>query len=137
MNNSNFGCECKNNADNCTFTPIFHEIEELSYAKKYQNIFDPNISCFASSKFSERQIEEEYRSKISSLDQHDEYSDANKNSLKIFLYEKVKTKKINEKDSIKNIEQITKDEEANPNTKTIEFDETLAYSVKCLAIKKD
>ena len=68
MNNSNFGCECKNNADNCTFTPIFHEIEELSYAKKYQNIFDPNISRFASSKFSERQIEEEYRSKISSLD---------------------------------------------------------------------
>lgn len=46
--------------------------------------------------------------------------------------------KIHEKDSIKNIEQITKDEEANPNTKTIiEFEETLAYSVKCLAIKKD
>ena len=105
MNNSNFGCECKNNADNCTFTLIFHEIEELSYAKKYQNIFDPNISRFVSSKFSERQIEEEYRNKISSLDQHDEYFDAKKNSLKIqkksgrccFLYEKVKTKKYTKK----------------------------------------
>lgn len=55
----------------------------------------------------------------------------------LFSLWKGQNKKIHEKDSIKNIEQITKDEEANPNTKTIEFDETFAYSVKCLAIKKD
>ena len=46
MNNSNFGYDCRNNADNCTFISIFHKIEELSYTKKYQNIFDPNISVF-------------------------------------------------------------------------------------------
>ena len=33
MNNSNFGYDCQNNADNCFFAPIFDEPEELSYAK--------------------------------------------------------------------------------------------------------
>ena len=40
MNNSNFGYNCRNNADNCFLQPIYDEIEELSYAKGYQNIFD-------------------------------------------------------------------------------------------------
>ena len=38
LNNSNFGFDCRNNADNCFFNPIFDEIEELSYARRYQNI---------------------------------------------------------------------------------------------------
>ena len=33
MKNSNFGYDCRNNADNCFFAPIFDELEELSYAK--------------------------------------------------------------------------------------------------------
>ena len=40
MNNSNFAYDCRNNVDNCSFTLILDEIEELSYAKRYQNIFD-------------------------------------------------------------------------------------------------
>ena len=35
MNNSNFGFYCRNNANNCFFQPIYDEIEELSYARKY------------------------------------------------------------------------------------------------------
>ena len=35
MNNSNFGFDCRNNANNCCFQPIYDEIDELSYAKKY------------------------------------------------------------------------------------------------------
>ena len=46
LNNSNFGCDCRDNADNCFFNPIYDEIEELSHAKKYQNIFDQIISDF-------------------------------------------------------------------------------------------
>ena len=32
---TNFDFDWRNNADNCFFNPIFDEIEELSYAKKY------------------------------------------------------------------------------------------------------
>ena len=46
MNNLNFGFDCRNNANNLFFQPIYDEIEELSYAKKYQNVFDQDISDF-------------------------------------------------------------------------------------------
>ena len=44
MNNSNFGYDYQNNADNCFFQPIYDKIEELSYETRYQNVFDKNIS---------------------------------------------------------------------------------------------
>ena len=40
LNNSNFGYDCRNNLDNCTFIPIFDELQEVSYLKKYYNYFD-------------------------------------------------------------------------------------------------
>ena len=73
MNNWNFGYNCRNNADNCNFSPIFDEIEELSYAKRYQNIFYENISDFVSSELLERQVEEEFLDKICTIDQQDEF----------------------------------------------------------------
>ena len=39
MDNSNLGYDYRNNADNCISTPIFNEIEELSYTKRFQNVF--------------------------------------------------------------------------------------------------
>ena len=60
MNNSNFGYDCQSNADNCFFHPIYDGIEELSYAKRYQNVFHQGISEFVSSEILERQIEEEF-----------------------------------------------------------------------------
>ena len=44
MNNSNFDYDCRNNADNYFFQPIYNKIKELSYAKYYQNVFDWEIS---------------------------------------------------------------------------------------------
>ena len=44
MNNLNFGYDCRNNQDNCFFQPIYNEIEELSYAKCYQNVFDQQVT---------------------------------------------------------------------------------------------
>ena len=78
MNNSNFGYDCKNNADNCFFQPIYDEIEEFFYTKKYQNVFDQEISNFVSSEILERQLEEEYLNKCAKLDPQDEYFDAKK-----------------------------------------------------------
>ena len=39
MNNTNFGYDCCNNANNCYFSPIYDELEELMHAKRYQNVF--------------------------------------------------------------------------------------------------
>ena len=83
MNNSNFGYNCRNNADNCFFNPIFDDKEELSYAKKYQNIFDQDIAEFVSSEHLEHQIEEEFSNKIAALDPQDVYYEARKNSLEL------------------------------------------------------
>ena len=58
MNNSNFGYDCRNNSDNCVFGPVFDELEELGYAKHYQNPFDPESFEFVSSNFLEREINE-------------------------------------------------------------------------------
>ena len=76
MNNSNFGFDCRNNANNCFFQPIYDEIEELSDAKKYLNVFDQDIGDFISSEILERQLEEEYLNKFAKLDPQDEYFDA-------------------------------------------------------------
>ena len=46
MNNANFGCNCRNNAHNYFFTPVFDE--ELSYLKCHPNVFYPEISEFLS-----------------------------------------------------------------------------------------
>ena len=83
MNNPNFGYDCHNNADNCYFSPIYDEIDELSYAKRYQNVFYQSIGNFVSSEILEWQIEEEFLNKIGKLDQNDDYYEARKNSLKI------------------------------------------------------
>ena len=62
MNNSNFGHDCRNNADNCIFQPIYNKIEELLL---------------------ERQIEEEFLNKLYALNTQDEFYKARKNSLEI------------------------------------------------------
>ena len=35
MNNSNFGYDCRNNLDICEFVPIFDELKEVTYLKRY------------------------------------------------------------------------------------------------------
>ena len=124
MNNWNFGYNRRNNADNCNFSPIFDEIEELSYAKRYQNIFDENISDFVSSELLDRQVEDEFLDKICTIDQQDEFYSTKKIISKftkkkeldaVYSIKKSRQKK-HKKDSIKTIEQKTK--EAEKDTKT-------------------
>ena len=47
--NSNSGYDCRKSADNCFFNPIYDEFKELSYFKKYRNVFNKSISDFVSS----------------------------------------------------------------------------------------
>ena len=131
MDNVNFGYDCRNNADNCYFSPIYNELEELMYAKRYQNIFDQSMSEFVLSEYPERQIQEEFSSKIARLDSNNEYYDSRKNSLEIpkkknlILYFPCKNcgKKSIKKNTIKEVDEKIKDEEKCPKTKSIiEFD---------------
>ena len=64
MNSANFGWGCRNNADDCYFSSIYHEIDELLYVKRYQNVFDQSICYFVLSEILERQIEEEFPDKV-------------------------------------------------------------------------
>ena len=113
MNNANFGYDCRNNADNCYFSLIYDEIDELSFANF---IFDQGISDFVSSEILESQIEEEYLNEIANLDPNDAYFEARKSSLEIqqkkeidllFSMKKSRQKKT-QKNSIKDIDEKQK-----------------------------
>ena len=39
LNNSNFGIDCRSNIDNRTLEPIYDEISEIAFIKRYENIF--------------------------------------------------------------------------------------------------
>ena len=39
LNNSNFGIDCRSNIDNRTLEPIYDEISEIAFIRKYENIF--------------------------------------------------------------------------------------------------
>ena len=40
FNNSNFGIDCRNNIDNCIIEPLYDDINEISYIKKFTSIFN-------------------------------------------------------------------------------------------------
>ena len=64
MNNSNFGCDCRNNLDNCKFVPIFDESKEITYINRYYNIFDSKISEFVTADLLKADIEEKYNNQL-------------------------------------------------------------------------
>ena len=43
MNNVNFGFDCGNNANNTKFEPVIDEMEEISYIKRFYNLFESEI----------------------------------------------------------------------------------------------
>ena len=40
LNNSNFGIDCRSNFDSRTLEPIYDELGEIAFIKKYDDIFD-------------------------------------------------------------------------------------------------
>ena len=73
MNNANFGFDCRNDADSLKFDPLIDEINELTYIKKYHNLFDPKIKNFVSSKILEDHIEKEYTENLFKIKEDDPY----------------------------------------------------------------
>ena len=76
MNNVNFGFDCRNNANNLKFEPLIDEINELTYIKKYYNLFDSKIENFVNSKILERNINQEFEQEIALIKQGDPFKNA-------------------------------------------------------------
>ena len=81
LNNSNFGCDCRNNLDNCQFIPIFDDLQEVSYIKKYYNFFDPAVKSFVTADLIKQDIEQTYLDRLNKIEQDDPYYEAKKNAV--------------------------------------------------------
>ena len=76
MNNANFGYDCWDNANNAKFQPIIEEVNEITYIKKYYNLFNNRVSKFVNSDVLEQQIKEQFEQNISSVKHDDPYKTA-------------------------------------------------------------
>ena len=61
LNNANFGYDCRNDLDNCTFQPIRDEINELSFIKRYHsNLYNKDLEQFITAKVLQEDINERF-----------------------------------------------------------------------------
>ena len=67
LSNANFDCNCRNNFDNCFFEPISDKIAEITYIKKYYNLFEKLYSSFVRSDLIKAEIEKTYNDKYQQL----------------------------------------------------------------------
>ena len=81
LSNSNFGCNCRNNIDNCSLMPINDELD-ISYLKRYESVFDKQTSEFVNCDLIEQEIENEFNQNLLRL-KFDKHYDSRANSLKI------------------------------------------------------
>ena len=75
MNNANFGFDCKNNANNTKFEAIIEEIGEITYIKKYYNLFDCQVANFVKRDVLEQNIKEEFDQKMTMIKENDPFKD--------------------------------------------------------------
>ena len=76
MNNANFRYDCRNNANNTKSEPIIDEINEVSYIKKYYNLFDKKFDKFVRSEVLERQNQDEYEQELVQIWEDDPFKNA-------------------------------------------------------------
>ena len=75
LNNSTFGYDCRNNLDNCTFVPIFEELNEVTYLKKYYSLYDQKIYKFVSGNLMKQDTEEQYNDAIQKISKDDPFGE--------------------------------------------------------------
>ena len=144
MNNANFGFDCSNNANNTKLESIIDEMNEISYIKKYYNLFDHKVEKFVSSNILEKNIIDEYNQAVSEVRLDDPFKNAhlreientrntNLDGLKC-LEEKEKKSK---KRKMKEIETRVEDALKNKKIKTmIDFDKSECNRIKSILVKR-
>ena len=146
MNNANFGFDCRNDANNLKFDPLIDEMNEITYIKKYHNLFDPKIKKFVSSKILEDHIEKEYTDELFKIKDDDPFKDLRLTHLKneklkqldgveCFKRQERKRKKRIKKDDLDlRTEKLLQDRRIKT---MIDFEYNASNSIKSLAIKKN
>ena len=101
LNNSNFGIDCRNNIDNGILEPIYDEVSEIAYFKKFDNIFDnEKYVQFSEANIVTQEVNEKYNWLILNLDKNDPTYLSRK-----YLYE---LRRKRNSDSIKTMEEHKK-----------------------------
>ena len=144
LNNSDFGYDCRNNIDNCTFVPIFDELQDVSYLKKYYSYFNPAIKDFVSEDVILEEINQNYLDRLNKLKSTDRFYLVKKASIEenwkteLEALESYKKKKRTSKKR-KSLVEYNDYKDAisqNPNIKSIiNFDIDQANSIKSLAVQ--
>ena len=68
LNNVNFGIYCRNNINNCHFEPIYGEINEITYIKQFDSIFDnEKYRDFSDVNLMKEEVNEKYNQLILAL----------------------------------------------------------------------
>ena len=146
MNNANFESDCRNNADNANFIPIFDEINEIYSLQKYYSLVDPKIDNFVSGKLVEDYVNEKFTNQLHKLDKNDPFYEIKLTSLKQEQQEGLEAaKKLNEKrKNLKRKVTITdyfdrmKEVNEKVNVKSlIEFDHQNSNSIKAVIVKQN
>ena len=125
MNNTNFGYDWRNNANNGKFEPIIDEVNEITYIKKYYNLFDSKISNFVNSDVLEQEIEQNLNSVKN-----------NNKDLEALEFLKKNERKSKKRKLTSDVE--TKLEDAFKNKKIkimIDFDKNECNCIKSIAVK--
>ena len=144
MNNANLGYDCRNNLDNCQFVPIFDELKEVTYLKRYYNYFDQKVKLFKTSKLIQTDIEEKYNDSMTRLSKDDKFyemasaikSERNESLDSLESFDK-KNKRIKKKQTIINYAERKEIAYKNNKIKSIiDFDEEQTNSIKSLAVAK-
>ena len=144
LNNSNFGYNCRNNLDNCTFIPIFDELQEVSYFKKYYNYFDPKVKDFVTSNLIKKEIEDTYLDRLNKIRAEDKFYEVKKSAVEnekaceLDVLETFEAKKKKSKKRKSLVEYTSYKEAIHTNNKiksVTEFDNEQSNSIKSLAIE--
>ena len=146
LNNANFGYDCKNNLDNCTFEPIRDEIGEIRYIRKYNNVFDKEVTEFVNPQILKEELSLKYNNKVKKLSADDPYCSGKMRAIEnskaadeeaIKSFEKKLTKSHKRK-TFKNYDDRINDAMLNDKVKTVlDFSFQDTGSVKALGVKKN
>ena len=146
MNNANFGFDCRNDADSLKFDPLIDEMNEITYIKKYHNLFDPKIKKFVSSKILEDHIEKEYTDELFKIKDDDPFKNLRLTQLQneklkqldavecLKRQERKRKRRIKKDDLDLRTEKLLKDRRIKT---MIDFEYNASNSIKSLAIKKN
>ena len=145
LNNANFGYDCRNNLDNCTFQPINNEINELSFIKRYNsNLYDKDLEQFITTRVLQEDIDERFNNERQKIKETDKFfaaklrsienrRNAENEALESF---KKREKKHHKKTVLTNF--VDRLDVANKNEKVksiIDFSDQDTASIKALSLK--